>query len=276
MSPITVGVVARRGPQALQRTLDALSPQVGPDDDVLVVPGPSRAAVRNRLLEDASAPVVAFLEDGLRPAPRWMDAWRGTFRDEKIEAAAGSFQPRPGRKGEGGGGGRIRWTGRLESDFTGTRTAVTTLGRGTNFAVRRGPAVEQGGFDEDFGPADPYGDAEFFLRLAKGGARTWFVPGARILDPDPAWRPPGDLPPELRLREEALRARWMAALFARHEVWALPVMVSSHLLQSVLAVAAGDLPASAPARIFRELAAGIRAGVVPPASRLTDRKNVKD
>lgn len=301
MSPITVGVVTRRGPKALAETLGALRTQVGPRDRVVVVPvegvadhagiaelvageeealpgppvpggqgfrsSPSRAAARNRVLAAADAPVTAFLEDGLRPGPRWLEAWRGTFRDERIEAAAGSFQPRPGQRGKGSGG-RLRWTGRLEADFTGTRTGVTTLGRGTNFAVRRKTALEQGGFDEAFGPADPFGDTEFFLRLAKRGARTWFVPGARVMGPDPSWRPPGDLPPDLRLEEEALTARWMAALFARHEVWALPVMIASHLLQSVLGVAAGDLPSSAPMRIFRELAAGIRAGVAPPVSRL--------
>ena len=61
------------------------------------------------------------------------------------------------------------------------------------------------------------------------------------------------------------QSRSMAAIFARHEAWALLVMMISHLLAAVVDVFASRLPRNAPFQIAGELIAGVRAGVRPAA-----------
>ena len=58
----------------------------------------------------------------------------------------------------------------------------------------------------------------------------------------------------------------MAAIFARHEAWALLIMVASHLLIALIDVFGSRLPRTAPARIARGMMEGVRVGVRPVIS----------
>jgi hypothetical protein len=127
--------------------------------------------------------------------------------------------------------------------------------------------VEMGGFDETFAFGWPYEDVEFFTRLAKAGRRTYFIPDARIImQPFPGSNP-DILSDEDMLGLRCRQSRSMAAIFARHEAWALLVMMISHLLAAVVDVFASRLPRNAPFQIAGELIAGVRAGVRPAARR---------
>ena len=235
---------------------------MAPEDPMLAI---SPAAARNAILARARGDVVAYLDDGGLPLAGWLESIRASFIDSGVDAVAGAFEaptigPEPGARP----GGRLRWTGHLVTDYSASVSAPTSLASGRNCAVRRRLALELGGFDEAFEMEWPYEDVEFFTRLAKVGGRTFFVPGALIrLMPVSKPRGPGEESGTLLLEEQAGQSRSMAAIFARHEAWALIVMMLSHLLQVVIDVVAARLPIGAPARIAREMLTGVRVGVRP-------------
>lgn len=234
---------------------------MAPEDPMLAI---SPAAARNAILARARGDVVVYLDDGGLPLAGWLESIRASFIDSGVDAVAGAFEaptigPEPGARP----GGRLRWTGHLVTDYSAPVSAPTSLASGRNCAVRRRLAFELGGFDEAFEMEWPYEDVEFFTRLAKVGGRTFFVPGALIrLMPLSKPRGPGESR-RLLLEEQAGQSRSMAAIFARHEAWALIVMMLSHLLQVVIDVFAARLPTGAPARIAREMLTGVRVGVRP-------------
>jgi hypothetical protein len=224
------------------------------------------------VLHRARGEVTAFLQGGWVPVPRWLEAWRGTFGDERIEAAAGALEGLPVDEEVEPGtrpGGRLRWTGHLAANWHSYRPGVTSLAHGANCAIRTRLARRVGGFDEAFGEQMPGEDTEFFVRLGKWGARVVFVPGARVSRlpqaPRQAQRPDDreDADRWVRLEKRERHSRSMAAIFARHEAWALSILFASHAVEAVLGRASGRLPAGAVGVIMRELIEGVRRGGRP-------------
>ena len=56
----------------------------------------------------------------------------------------------------------------------------------------------------------------------------------------------------------AILLAWMATVFARHEVWALPILMGSHLIETVVDTLAGSLPREAVGRVARAVVDGVR------------------
>jgi len=143
--------------------------------------------------------------------------------------------------------------------------------------VRRLRAVRLRGFDESF--ADevhrmPFAEVEFFTRLSKEGGRGRFCPDAAV-----GWRSGSDAY-ETELEgglpvDAASRTAAMAAVFARHEAWALLIMGASHLLGALPEVVAGRLPRDTPGRIVRAFLDGIRLGVRPVNSPIPPARGSK-
>ena len=342
---LTVGLLARFSPAALERTLGAIASQLTRADELLVVPlagltEPDETAVRveesrivggvskriallsgsgpgvvldrsaavvpasspavafNAVLAAASGEVVAFLDDGVVPVPGWLESLRFAFRNPGTDAVAGALdrQPDPYEKTRRPGG-RLRWTGHLAGDFTALRGGVTSLVPPVNFALRRARVLEAGGFDTGFTAAWPLVEVELLVRLGKGGSRFRYLPSARAVSSRPERalharsgstagdsgtdsgfdrsaidesagghtddEPAGGPAAELEQRIAVLRS--LAAVFARHESWAVPIMFASQLLQAVIEVAARRLPPEAPGHLSAAIREGLRLGGRPAA-----------
>jgi hypothetical protein len=242
----------------------------------------SPAVARNRILAECEQDAVAFLHDGGIPAAGWLDALRESLADPGVDAVAGRLLPPPDSPERGAPpGGRLRWTGHLQLNYSAEESATTTLASGANCAVRSRIAIRVGGFDEGFTAGLPLEDVEFFARLSKAGGRARFVPRA-LVHFDPPARPEASASPaeaferrEAELERQAARTCAMATIFARHEVWALPIMATSHVLQSILEVFADQLPNTAPLRIVKEIAEGVGRGVRPVHSPLRATKKAR-
>jgi hypothetical protein len=240
----------------------------------------SPAAARNRVLAAAGGDVVALLDDGGLPCPGWLEAVRACFAAPGLEAMAGRIvtarptgcnpgEPESGhrsRRRPAAPGARLRWTGHLATGLDGTQAGPSSLASARNAAVLRRTALRLRGFDEKWGPDLPYEDVEFFVRLGKAGRRMRFEPTACVELVSGGAFPEGGEPgpegsPLRNLERQAARTRAMAAIFARHEVWALPLLLASHELLAGLEAIAGRLPPRAPFRLAAEIAGGVRLGV---------------
>jgi GT2 family glycosyltransferase len=270
---ITVGMMARAGAVPRERAIAAVRRQLGPEDELLtavVGEGHPPAAVRNAIVGEASGEVVVFTGVDAVPVDGWLESIRDAFLDPGIDAVAGSVgPPSTGRNHSSRPGGRLRWTGHLVADYTVDEPAATSLARGDNCAVRRQMVRELGGFDEAFTANWPHEEVEFFTRLMKRGGRMRYVPEARLLpeaEPDSGGERQSE---DEALEAEVRRSRSMAAVFARHEAWALLILVASHLLIAIIEVFSSRLPRSAPIRITRGIMEGVRIGVRPVVSPFT-------
>jgi len=233
----------------------------------------TRSEAANSLLTTSEQEVAALIDDRVDPSAGWLDAVRGCISDPGIDVVASRLSGAPSPE-NGRPGGRLRWTGHVQADYSASRVAGTTLAHVSAFAIRRSVAVGVDGFDEQYGAREwplPFADVEFFTRIAKAGGRGRYCPRAVVewLSPEDPYapqydrqRPPGDLSVgEVLLEEAVAETTAMAALFARHEAWALLIMGASHLASSLLEMVAGRLPRGAPARIAMAFTEGIRMGV---------------
>jgi GT2 family glycosyltransferase len=225
----------------------------------------SLSAARNRGLQEASADVVAFLDDDAEPCDGWCDALLRPFlRNEDVAAAGGPALPAADRSFP-------KWMGAESLGYLGLGSPGTVEEEcrawqfpwGCNFAVRREAARLVGGFREDLGyrGARLVGneEIELFRRLQLAGYGVWCAPAAavthhvraervrlRYLVARAYWQGVAeritatlhpDAPVPSRLRCAALAMRWAgAALFrlARGERAA----ACDHLLRSVRAAGA--------------------------------------
>ena len=236
----------------------------------------NRMTAFNAALLEAKQDVVAFVDDRTGPLPGWLAGVRACMEDPGIDLVAGRIlgaaPPEAGRPG-----GRLRWTGHVQADYAGEVAGSTSLAHPANFAVRRLRAVRLRGFDESFADEAhrmPFAEVEFFTRLGKEGGRGRYCPEAAV-----DWRSPID-PYEAEMEEGlpddiASRTAAMAAVFARHEAWALLIMGASHLLGALPEVVAGRLPRSTPGRLVRAFLDGIRLGVRPVHSPIPHGKGSK-
>lgn len=234
---------------------------------------PSPAAARNSILGEARSSIIAFLDDSGIPRPGWLQSIRAAFENRSIEIVAGAVDQSPAGHEKGARpGGRLRWTGHIVADYSSQTPASTSLAPGGNFAIRRVNALKAGGFDEAFGRGWIYEEVEFFIRVGKTGARAQLIPGARVVQdhaPPPVFEY-ADQIAEALLERRGMESRSMAAIFSRHEAWALLLMVSSHLIQTALDIFASRLPTRSLVRIMREMIAGVKTGVRPVSGRIAE------
>jgi O-antigen biosynthesis protein len=202
--PVSLIIVSRHRPQALMRALAAVAQMDHPCFEVIVIADPAAAALvrksdlpvklaihdkpniaaaRNLGLDQATASVVAFLDDDAVPEPSWLTRLVAPFADPQVVASAGFVRGRSG----------LAWQWRaafVDSNaqdhpfdqperavFPGTALrAIKT--QGTNCAFRRDDLLDIGGFD----PAFHFylEEADVNLRLGARGGLTAVVPDAVV------------------------------------------------------------------------------------------------
>lgn len=211
--PITVVVCTRDRPAVLQGCLEALGVQRYPSYEVLVVdnasagketrlvaeasgarwvrearPGLDRA--RNRGLEEASSPIVAYTDDDARPEPRWLEGLARGFSSPDVLGVTGLVLPAELATDAQilfedvyGGMGK----GFDQHVFTrrGRRPGYRPerVGVGCNMAFRREALVRLGGFDPalDVGTATGGGgDLDAFQRVLEEGGAIVYRPDAVV------------------------------------------------------------------------------------------------
>ena len=198
MLAISVVVPTYRRERVLVETLEALSRQLRPDDELLVIDQterhepatddrlrqlhetrvirwirqapPSITAAMNRGLLEATREVVLFCDDDIVPGEELVTAHRGAHAAHPGIVVAGRVtQPwqRDGRRTAPGGfaSGEPRWI----EEFM-----------GGNFSVRRMDALQLGGFDENFVQVAYRFEAEFAHRVLSSGRRIRFEPAASL------------------------------------------------------------------------------------------------
>ncbi len=206
--PVSVIVVSRGRPQALQRCLTGLAQLQYAQFEIVVVADPQGiataevlpfaaalklvpfdeaniSAARNIGLCHAAGDVVAFIDDDAVPEPYWLALLAAPFGQSTVAASGGYVRGRNGIS--------FQWKARRLDGFGAPQpfdidpTCATVLHppkgnavktEGTNMAFRRSVLVEIGGFD----PAYHYflDETDVNMRLAQAGHATALVPLAEV------------------------------------------------------------------------------------------------
>jgi glycogen synthase len=210
----SVVITACTGTPGLRRTLLALRRQTHPDFEVIALLGPPAALdqalaelaevkaapcpeanlsrARNRGVSLASGDVVAFLEGGALPDPRWLEALLAGY-DSATVGGVGGF---PGDPVRGPGPDPLpavcdRSGNRVENvpppfwGYTLPRADRFLHLPASNASFRRRCLEEAGGFDE--GLESSYGEADLCMRLVDRGYRLRVTAAAVVHHiPEPA------------------------------------------------------------------------------------------
>ena len=202
---LTIGITTRDRPDALQRCLRSLadvahlSPEVLVFDDASSRPvtdqlrgwsvpvqvrvirddrAPGYIAGRNRLMREASAPLVLLLDDdaALRGGEAIERAVRLLEADPRLAAIAFAQCDRAG----------ARWDERMQPAQSPVTCLVPSF-IGFAHLLRRNVFISLGGYRESF---EFYGEEkDFCLRLIEAGCRTLYLPDAIVVhEPDQAGR----------------------------------------------------------------------------------------
>lgn len=206
--PVSVIVVSRGRPDALERCLAGLSQlQYDPFEIIVVAdPGgiaavraapfaeklklvpfdqPNISAARNLGIAQAAGEVVAFIDDDSVPEPLWLRHLVAPAAQSDVAAMGGYVRGRNGIS--------FQWKARsldpmgeahnIDLDPVSPSVLTPPKGRaikteGTNMAFRRSVLVELGGFD----PAFHYflDETDLNMRLARAGHKTAIVPLAEV------------------------------------------------------------------------------------------------
>ncbi len=149
--------------------------------------GPGVSFARNRGLQEAQAPIVAFIDDDERVNPGFLRAYADFFAAHPEAVVAG------GRIIAEYPSGRPDWMSHYVEmpianpmDF-GPEVRPFPAGKvpgGGNMAFRRDGLAGYGGFDPSLGRVNGEliggEENDFFERLRDGGETIWYVPGAEM------------------------------------------------------------------------------------------------
>jgi len=144
------------------------------------------ASARNTGLENADAPILAYLDDDALAHPDWLEGIVTAFQEfPTAGAVGGQVRVRWVRAGPGW------WTDELDEVFNRFQPSdapalldFPQLPYGCNFAVRREVAVRAGGFRTDLGRRDGAllggEETDLFLRLLEAGHPIAYWPAAVV------------------------------------------------------------------------------------------------
>jgi GT2 family glycosyltransferase len=218
---LSAAVCTRERPRLLERALESLLRQSVPPAEILVVenapaggdtrslvasrfpsvryvaePVPGLDFARNRALTEARHAVLAFLDDDAVADVDWAGALLRTFEaDPRVAVCTGRVEPlglnTPGERIFEANGGFSRGVERIVLPDDASRPLhgrqapliawAMSVGSGCSYAVRRGPALALGGFDEalDMGvPLPGGGDHDLLWRALRAGHTVVYEPEA--------------------------------------------------------------------------------------------------
>lgn len=208
--PVSVVIATRDRPEQLARCLERLQPQLGTDDEIVVVDSASRdeqtghvalgagatllradrpgtSLARNLGWRSARHDRVAFIDDDIRVDAGWVDAMATALAPHDTTWVTGWI----GLERFGGGARHLNPTMLEESPARLDRNHRGTMGASANFGARREVLAAVGGFDERFGPGRwtaAAEDVELFDRLLLAGYDGRYDPSVRVFHEQ--WRTP--------------------------------------------------------------------------------------
>lgn len=143
---------------------------------------PSIPGSMNVGLREASYSIVLFVDDDIVPGPNLIAAHAAVYAESAdIWAVAGQvLQPGEGPLDTAASCKERGLGAHLDFRFCSTSRGWVKNAIGCNFSVRRGRALEIGGFDENFVGVAYRFETEFCRRLCCAGGRIRFEPTASI------------------------------------------------------------------------------------------------
>jgi glycosyltransferase involved in cell wall biosynthesis len=169
-------VVVDNGPDAETEAVVRARPGVR----YVAEPRPGLSAARNTGLRIATAEIVAFVDDDVRPEPGWLEPLSAAFGAPDVAVVCGLVLPFELDTEAQLGMGALPL--RFDADFVqGWRRGppVWDIGAGANMAVDRAHALSLGGFDERLGPGAAGGcgdDSEYWRRVLHAGLSARYEP----------------------------------------------------------------------------------------------------
>jgi len=195
-------------PEQAQKLLTELNEQIYKDFEVLVVcqgdkhdlkeiegsirasyplkfyheANPNLPHARNIGIRQASGEIIMFLDDDIKPLDTFMEAHIANYSDPTIGIVGGRILGE--RNEEDIPDSKIGMVRKFDGfAYTGFHKAVrreVMHVKGVNMSVRRGIALEIGGFDERFEGTAEYEEMDFCLRVLKKGHKIIFDPAAVV------------------------------------------------------------------------------------------------
>jgi glycosyltransferase involved in cell wall biosynthesis len=141
-------------------------------DQVLAEPTPGAAAARNRGIQAARGPVLAFLDADCLPDPGWLEAGLARLDQTGAGLVGGRVDTRPGP-----GPAWLAHYDRLSYVRQAERIARSGLSATANLFVRREVIEQIGPFRPELRAAE---DDEFCLRAAGAGVAIAYAEGAAV------------------------------------------------------------------------------------------------
>ena len=205
---VSVIVVSRQRPRALQRCLTAISQLDYDNFEVVVVTDPAGlsaikklpfakclklemydqpniAKARNIAISLACGEICVFIDDDAVPEPTWLKHLAAVFVNPDVHAACGFVRGRNGISFQSQAG-TIDATAReanlpvegIEPEFLPTKDGKAIKTPGTNCAFRTSTLLNVGGFDSEFSYF--LDESELNFRLLKIAGLTAIVPNAQV------------------------------------------------------------------------------------------------
>lgn len=213
MTAHSICIVTYERPEFLRRCLTAVTTNVTPDTQVVVVDASATSAdaivtatrpsavyvhapqlagwmtrSRNEALRHVDGDIVSFIDDDVVVSATWQSALLGAFDDPTVSAVAGRTRNlQPGEESYELPVGKLLADGSLTEGFASLSDGVVDVdhGIGANMSFRRSMLALLGGFRDDYPGTAMREDTDIYLRVKRAGGRAVFVPDA-VVDHLPA------------------------------------------------------------------------------------------
>jgi GT2 family glycosyltransferase len=138
---------------------------------------PGLPGARNRALLEARSDIVIFIDDDVILAPGFVEAHRRSYEDARVVLVSGQVL-RKNREVHSGPADNAD----VDFPFSHNQRAWIRFMHGGNCSVRRGLALELGGFDERYFQGSYREEADFAARaVAQSGRMALFEPRASLV-----------------------------------------------------------------------------------------------